>query len=98
MSQLIFDLNAPFCSLTKIFFPKIGCKVYYSKLMLLNSFEVILHWLVLTSRYIVLAGGIIAEAGHAIVVSSRTHALDFSQVLSVERRLLFLRDQLTSAG
>ena len=63
--------------------------------MLLNSFEVILHWLVLTSRYIVLAGGIIVEVGHVIVVSLRTHALDFSRVLSVGRRLLFLRDLLT---
>ena len=63
--------------------------------MLLNSFEVILHWLVLTSRYIVPAGGIIAEVGHAIVVSLHIHALDFSQVLSGEHRQLFLRDQLT---
>ena len=69
MSRLIFDQNAPFCSLTEIFFLKTNCKVYLLEMMLLNFFGANLHWLVLASRCIVLAGGITAGVGHVIIVS-----------------------------
>ena len=84
MSRLIFDLNAPFCSWTEIFFPKTNCMVYLLKMMLLSFFGVNLHLLVLASRYIGLAREITAEARHVVEVSLHTHALDFYDLLLVK--------------